>query len=270
MMLEFSDLLRVGGFNPSQVKLLRHHNERGRTPFETWLNDRPAFEQWQSCQKQSQRSAFAAPVWASFVSTPSGGTMFVGLYSAELIGAIAPYIEDVLRGGETEGSDYDDYQLDKLEYLSELGGRLFIEWPAGRNWKRRGDGIGYSVHAITAKNAEPPYPGHSKFLEPLSAISTLYLSWQSILNEAKGVYVITCPRDREHYVGKADGQRGFFGRWLAHAANQGDAVGFKKRPNSDYTVGILEVAGSFATSDDINKMEQFWMKKLQSRSIGIN
>jgi hypothetical protein len=274
-MLAFADLLKITGFDPAGVRLLRHHRDKGITPHFAWLTNRASFELWQSHQKQSLRSEFSDPHWASFVSTPDGGTMFVGLYAARLVGPSDPNTPDYLDtskdpGVEVDRALYDYYELTLLDHLSDLCGRLFIEWPKGRNWKRRANGADFVVKEIRRTDAEPPYPGHSAFLQPLSSIPALPPTWQAILKQAKGVYVITCPRDKSHYVGKADGEDGFYGRWLTHAALGGDAIGFRRREASDYTVSILEVAGSFATALEIGSMEQRWIQKLQSRPMGIN
>jgi hypothetical protein len=271
----FSDLLKIAEFDPARVRFLRHHRDSGRTPYVAWLTDRPAFELWQSDQKQNLRAEFSDPHWVSFVSTPDGGTMFVGLYAARRVGPSDPNTPDFLYPSKDYGVEFDHapcdkYELILLDHLSDLAGRLYIEWPKGRNWKRRGNGSGFIVKEIRQADAEPPYPGHSAFLEPLSSMPALPPTWQAILKEAKGIYVITCPRDKSHYVGKADGENGFYGRWLNHAILGGDAKGFRRREASDYSVGILEVAGSFATARDIGNMEQRWMQKLQSRAIGIN
>ena len=73
----FADLLSAKGIDPATVRLLRHYNETGRTPYATWHSDRVAFEAWQSLQtnSQSQRANFASPIWASFVATPTGGAL---------------------------------------------------------------------------------------------------------------------------------------------------------------------------------------------------
>ena len=44
----------------------------------------------------------------------------------------------------------------------------------------------------------------------------------------------------------------------------------KKLKNPIYKVGILEIAGSLETSDDILKKESDWKDKLGSRSFGLN
>jgi hypothetical protein len=85
-----------------------------------------------------------------------------------------------------------------------------------------------------------------------------------------GIYLLTCPRTKEHYVGSATGSEGFHGRWLQHLSVGGDAVGFKSRKASDYQVSILEIAGSGASERDILQAEQLWISKLQSSAMGIN
>lgn len=272
MPLSFADLLLAKGIDPKSVRLLRHLNETGRTPHTAWHTDRPAFEAWQALQTngQSQRANFASPIWASFVATPAGGTLFVGLYRNLSREAAPSEIPDHLRGGMVDGTDYDRYLLAPLATLEDLAGRLHIHWPVGRNWRRLATGTGYDVIEIRPPGQSPPYPGHAAFLQPLSAVPALPAEWQAILRTARGIYSLTCPRDRAHYVGKADGADGFLGRWLNHAAAGGDAIGFRGRSPSDYLVGILEVAGSFATARDLDEMESRWKQKLQSRSIGIN
>jgi hypothetical protein len=95
--------------------------------------------------------------------------------------------------------------------------------------------------------------------------------WVLTLAAARGVYLLTCPRTREQYVGSATGESGFFGRWLTYAGDghRGN-VGLKSRDPSDYQVSILEVSGSSATVEEIIGAEQLWKAKLQSREMGLN
>jgi hypothetical protein len=96
-------------------------------------------------------------------------------------------------------------------------------------------------------------------------------SWKSVLGASRGVYLLACPRTREHYVGSAYGVLGFLGRWREYVTNgHGGNVELKIRDLSDYTVSILEVAGSAATDTDIIGMELQWKAKLFSRDIGLN
>jgi hypothetical protein len=109
-----------------------------------------------------------------------------------------------------------------------------------------------------------------QFVKLLSEIASLPSSWKERLREAKGIYLLTCPRTKEQYVGKAGGNEGILDRWQTHALLGGDAVRLKSREPSDYQVSILEVAGSGASEEDISKSEQLWIRKLQSVLMGLN
>jgi hypothetical protein len=86
-----------------------------------------------------------------------------------------------------------------------------------------------------------------------------------------GVYIITCPKTLEQYVGAAYGSGGFLGRWRAYAqSGHGGNVVLKARAPSDYRVSILEVAGSLASMDEILALELRWKLKLGSREMGLN
>ena len=103
---------------------------------------------------------------------------------------------------------------------------------------------------------------------PLSEIERLPQTWKEVLRNIKGIYLLTCPRTKEQYVGKADGQEGFLGRWEEYARNgHGGNVMLKNRERSDYQVSILEQAG---TVFDFDEAEALWKRKLQTRQMGLN
>jgi len=109
------------------------------------------------------------------------------------------------------------------------------------------------------------------FFAQLSELEALPVSWGVALRASRGIYLLTCPRTTEQYVGAALGADGFLGRWLAYArSGHGGNVGLKIRDPSDYRVSILEVAGSSASTEDILAMEALWKAKLQSREMGLN
>lgn len=87
----------------------------------------------------------------------------------------------------------------------------------------------------------------------------------------RGVYILTCPKTKEQYIGSADGASGFWGRWMQYfKTGHGGNVALKSRDPSDYRIAILEVAGSAADHDQILAMEGRWQRKLQSREMGLN
>jgi hypothetical protein len=85
------------------------------------------------------------------------------------------------------------------------------------------------------------------------------------------VYLLTCPKTKEQYVGSATGANGFWDRWQQYAeTGHGGNAGLNSRDPSDYQVSILEVAGSSSIFEDIIAMEQRWKARLRSREMGLN
>jgi len=276
MPLKFNTLLRESGLAPRDVRLVRHKDQRsspGRSPYELWRDDRDAFDAYQARQTVADRSKFNAPIWASFVADAFDDTMFVGLYRKE---DRKPLEEDsptphVVGGIDSAGS-CDIYALSPDENLKDLAERLIIDWgPGKRAWVQRADFQDKEVLEIRAARHEPPFPGFIEFIEPLSRIGKLPRGWIEALRSVRGVYILTCPRTREQYVGSAFGGDGFWGRWMTYYQTQhGGNVGLKSRDPSDYQVAILEVAGSAVTQGEVLAMEGRWQRKLQSREMGLN
>jgi hypothetical protein len=109
------------------------------------------------------------------------------------------------------------------------------------------------------------------FIKSLSELNTLPLSWAAALRASRGIYLLVCPKTTEQYVGKADGEGGFWNRWQDYVQTEhGDNIALKSRDRSDYQVSILEVAGTSSTPHDILRMEGLWKLKLRSREMGLN
>ena len=276
MPIMFNSLLSSIGIPLTDVILLRHKDgraARGRTPYELWRDNRTGFELYQSCQLVGNRSKFTrAPYWASFVVTPDGFTMFVGLYAAKYKGLLAedtkqPHTDDIDRAGTC-----DMYDLEVDKRLVDLQGKLFIEWGAAtRVWVQRADTQNKPISEPRREFQEPEFPGFLNFREPLSKVEKLPKIWVEILKNTVGVYLLTCPKTKEQYVGSACGEEGFWQRWMQYAVTgHGGNISLKSRERSDYQVSILEVAGSGSNTDEILKMESRWKEKLQSREMGLN
>lgn len=277
MTLRFNMLLTAQGIPLADVRLLRHQTvgPRGRTPYSLWRDDRSAFELYQSMQAAEPRrqAVFAAPYWASFVTLPDGETLFVGLHQARRLGPAEPGAINPLTGQRADAAgQYDRYACTLVPHLSAYIGRLFIRWGDGtRTWVQRADAQDKEIVALAREFREPDFPGFSQLIQPLSGIETMPATWKAVLRASRGVYLLACPRTREHYVGSAYGSDGFLGRWESYAANShGGNVGLRTRDASDYVVSILEVAGSAATAEEIITLEARWKQKLLSRDIGLN
>ncbi len=143
MPIMFNTLLREAGLPPTDVRLIRHKDSRavrGRTPYELWRDNRPQFEAYQSTQDFPNRKKFGAPFWAVFIVNLSDETMFAGLYAARYRGLLerdrpTPHTDGIDKAGSC-----DVFELTLQDTLSDLIGRLFIDWgPGARAWVQHAD-----------------------------------------------------------------------------------------------------------------------------------
>lgn len=271
MLLSFRSFLEAAGFDAGRVILLRHCPHGFVDPFGAWRANRAAFDSYQGIQKISARGRFNRPQWASFAPTRDGRTFFIGLYDAHLQGPVEQGELDALTGEQLDPAVAERYACTLRPELSEFIGRLVVEWGTGtRAWVQKGTTDKPVVELLRAVE-EPSFPGYLAIIESLSGISSLPNRWVDFLRQGRGVYLLTCPRTKEQYVGKADGEDGFWGRWMSYATTgDGGNVRLRSRERTDYQVSILEVAGSAASPDDILRMEMRWKAKLQTREMGLN
>lgn len=271
MTLSFRSMLESAGFDPKAVNLLRHCPSGFPDPFGAWRADREAFEAYQCIQKVSARQYFSRPYWASFAPTRDGRTIFIGLFEAKRDGTVMIGDRDRLTGEVFDPALVDRYTCSLRPELSEFIGRLIVDWGTGtRAWGQKAT-TDKPVVELLRQVEEPRFPGYLELIEPLSSIPTLPNRWVDFLRQGRGVYLLTCPRTKEQYVGKADGIDGFWARWMAYVVTgDGGNVKLRSRERSDYQVSILEVAGSAASPDDILRMEIRWKAKLQTREMGLN
>jgi hypothetical protein len=275
MPLMFNTLLREADVPLAHVRLLRHKDLRatkGRTPYGLWLANRPQFEWYQSTQTFKSRQKLKVPYWASFVGTPNDETLFVGLYRVKYRGVLETDTPQAHVDALQKAGSCDVYDLTLQQGFSEFDGKLFIEWGKGkRSWIQRADKRNKSITELRLRFKEPDFPGFLHFRKPLSGLDKLPRTWVTALESSRGVYLLTCPKTKEQYVGAAYGAQGFWHRWQEYVqTGHGGNVVLKSREPSDYQVSILEVAGTAATTDDILRMETQWKYKLQSREMGLN
>jgi hypothetical protein len=275
MPIMFNTLLLQVGLDPKDVRLLRHQDTRSltsRSPYVLWRDERSSFEEYQSRQKTDAVAQFNSRYWASFVVTPNSETLFVGIYQVKGKRLLDHDIPQVRADGVNKAGEYYIYDLVLQDALNDLVGKLTIDWGSGtRQWRQRADNQDKTVVELRPDFKEPAFPGFLNFIEPLSRLDRLPPSWAVALQNAKGVYLLTCPKTKEQYVGSATGKDGFWQRWQEYiATGHGGNMGLKTRDPSDYQVSILEVAGTAATVKDMLEMEILWKRKLQSREMGLN
>lgn len=268
MPILFKTLLADASIDPFDVKVLRHTLKK-LDLFAVWRNDPADFEAYQAVQKRTARGHFNRPLWASFIALPEDRAIFVGMYRARRIGGCPLDYDERVTPNPAHPSLLDLYDCQRTPDLAEYAGRLEISF-LGRNWRQNGEG-GHAVAQLSDHIRDPRFPGLLEFIRPLSEVIRLPESWRPHLEQGRGIYLLTCPRTQEQYVGKADGADGFLGRWRSYVANgHGCNIKLKSRDPSDYRVSILEVAGSSDGPLEIGRMEERWKLKLQSREMGLN
>ena len=276
MPIMFNSLLTKAGLSLADVRLLRHQDTRARrgySPYELWRDDRPAFDRYQSTQSIENRPKFAnSRYWACFLGTPEGLTLFAGLYSIAYRGLLDRDSPSPTSGDIEKAGSCDLYDVSNSDLLVEYSGKLVIEWGAGKlAWVQRADNRDKPVIELRREFKEPDFPGFLDLVTQLSTIKKLPKGWEIALKANRGIYLLTCPKTKEQYVGSAAGEEGFLQRWIEYAeTGHGGDIALRSREPSDYQVSILEVAGSGATTNDILAMESRWKRKLQSREMGLN
>lgn len=276
--LTFNMLIAAAGIAPAEVRLLRHQHvaKDGLTSYALWRDDPSEFERYQSAQRADRRAYFASRYWAGFVVPPDASTLFVGLYEIDGHDPVSSDWVDPLQRitAKQIGRELDIYRYRRIPEFDHLIGRLKVDWGLGaRTWAQRADRDSGNKPVIELAQSfrEPDFPGFTRFIRSLGSLLTVPQPWIAALSSARGIYLLTCPRTREQYVGAAYGEAGFWGRWQAYiTTGHGGNVGLKSRDPSDYQVSVLEVAGSAATIEEIISMEQLWKNKLQSRDMGLN
>lgn len=271
MPVMLNTILSAENFNLSEIRLLRH-KENGYTPYELWRDNRQLFDIYQGTQSIKSESKLRAKYWGSFVVTPKNETLFVGIYKIKgykLLEKDTP--KPHMEGVDLAGSCH-IYDLILDQRLEDLIGKLLIDWGEGeRAWIQHADRQDKHILEIRKEFKEPNFPGFLNFISPLSKINDLPRNWLTTLQSSRGVYLLTCPKTKEQYIGSATGESGFWGRWQDYIkSGDGGNIALKSRDHSDYQISILEVAGTASTYEDIIQMENLWKSKLQSREMGLN
>jgi hypothetical protein len=278
--LVFNLLLEKSELDPKDVYLVRHQDARARrnvqngkkpTPYELWRNAREKFEIYQSLQ--AKKCFDKRKYLASFVVTPQKETLFVGVYQRLGRVQIPDSVQQCpVTGIEVSDANHVYYELVLSEKLKELSEKVTIEWGRGYlRWVQLADNQEKPILEIRAAIDEPVFPGMRNFLSEIDSTPSLPKGWQQVLASHKGIYLLRCKDTGRLYVGKADGERGFFGRFCDYAVNgHGGNLNMKDHKTSGYWATILE-AVSTADPEELDKREKLWKAKLGSREKwGLN
>jgi hypothetical protein len=271
-LITFNSILRSEQIEPSDVKLARHQDTRfpaRPTPYQLWRAGDGRFELYQ--RVQSRAGIFdGARYLASFLATPLDETLFAGLYEIKGVGRAPKGLIDPVSGEDVGGFSY--YDLTLCDNLKDYAGRIVIDWgPGFRAWVQRAASKDKEIVEIRRSISDPPFPGFLDFREQLSRLATVPVAWREALSSVGGIYLLTCPTTGRCYVGSADGEAGFWGRWEDYVSSgHGGNRRMQGLPASDYQVSVLEVAASSVSTSELLKLEGRWKEKLLSRRFGLN
>lgn len=271
-MLTFNTLLESVDISPEETRLARHQSKRGplgKTPADLWRKGDGLFKQYQDIQ--GEPVFYDAKYIANFVPGPFGETLFAGLYRILSKGTVTdPAVTCPIGGHSVIGHHY--YETERVDLLDVYVGKLVIDWGSAYiKWVQRADRQPKTIIEIRKSITEPKYPGHIDFIRTIHTLADVPSTWQSILSNARGVYLLVSKKNGKHYVGSATGNDGFWGRWMDYLRDgHGGNDGLQLTADVDYQVSILEVAASSSLKPDILKLEQLWMRKLMTTTYGLN
>jgi hypothetical protein len=276
--LTFNALLESEGLDPARVRLIRHKHERDyqEQVFTDALNKREKFDNYQSSQGDTRviSSIKSADYIASFVVSPSGETVFAGIWKVN--GCKEIFTADPYKDGKNPPSETEStFDLARTTHLDGLVGKLLVEWGDGaRAWVQRAENQNKPIIELRRSISEPPFPGWLEFRRQLSEIESMPVAWIEVLKGYKGIYLIVDEEDGSQYVGSATGDNGFFGRWRDYHNGHGGNQSLKQRakPAERYYVVILQAIapGNANEGSLITELETYWKIKLGSRVHGLN
>lgn len=272
-MITFNDVLRSEGVDPAKVRLVRHHDagRRGPTIYGAFRSPdgRRLLEEYQRIQ---HRKVFVVgELVASFIVTPRprNETLFIGLYQVAAIAQCDDGARDPIFGDVVSGMNH--YRMIHDNRLGQYQERLSIDWgPGTRAWIQRADRQAKAIRALSDRE-DPPFPGFSQFCVDVEQVPGLYASWQQLLREVKGIYVLVDKETGKQYVGSAKGEESLLARFMAYAqTGHGGNVELRRHTGARYQIGILQVVDLAFPDHRIEQIEAWWKHKLLSREFGLN
>ncbi|MEK7411685.1 MAG: GIY-YIG nuclease family protein [Planctomycetota bacterium] len=177
------------------------------------------------------------------------------------------------------------YNLEKDDALSDLEGRLVIDWGgATRAWHQwLAPDKDKLVIEIKARGRQMPFPGYDDVvlsfddLQSIVANQAANLDWFHALSKVSGVYLIHDTQAGIHYVGSAYGVDGIWGRWSNYVQTQhGNNVQLRSLCEQNpgrHRMFRFSILNTLPLSEDAEKVidcETTWKHKLGSRAFGLN
>lgn len=255
--------------DPSDCKLHLACWNGHEHPIDEYLEGR--FEEWQSWQR---RQNFGRALVVSLVDKGNSRWLFAGVYRT--LGVRFAEAEDLYR-----------YRTERCAAFDEVDGRVIVEFKRpGRNSYLVGEKWADALTVVEIKEkreAIAEFPGYAAATltmpELRVVVSQGIESWRAALSAVAGVYVIADRGTGLLYVGSATGTAGIWGRWCSYAST---GHGGNKELRAllrdqgvehaeQFQFGVLEIADTHASADDVLRRETHWKNLLLSRApFGLN
>ncbi len=229
------------------------------------------FDEWQSWQTKKN---FERDLVISLIALPQANNwLFAGAHNSAGCG----WVE--------EHSLY-RYRLQRRAGPNELDGRLIVSFQRpGRQSYLLGEKWSHAlqvaeIRADKLRVAE--FPGYSWAMLTKQHLDIVVKqeveSWRSALGSVAGVYVIADRRTGKLYVGSATAGEGIWSRWCAYSATghggNRELKDLLRKEGSSYAenfqFGILEIADTHASKEDVLRRESRWKELLLTRDHGYN
>lgn len=249
---------------PDQCKVHLASWNGTEDPLDVYLEGR--FDEWQSWQRQRN---FGRPFVVSLIALDRDNNwLFAGVHNSE--------------GCEWhQDRDMHHYRLSRRAGPNEMDGRLIARFERpGRQSYLNGENCSQAIEVAEIRPAKirvAEFPGYRSAMLTKQHLDIVVAqaieSWRSALANVAGVYVIADRHTGKLYVGSATSEEGIWSRWCAYSAtghgNNCELIDLLRNEGLAYAenfqFGVLEIADTYASTDDVLQRESHWKNLLLTR-----
>jgi len=277
-LLFLTDIIKRAGFDPSEIKLIRH--ALSDKTFKKYYEKNMVKEYTQHQRKEFSKGY---KFWMVFISDGGSLARFEGLYKVleEKSDTIDNMPEGVPDVEEFKGKA-SFFDIEKVEVFADYEGKLIIDWgKSARSWAQKGT-TEKPIVAIQA-NQQKTFSGFENLilsymdLKEIVEDSITYGNWHTALSSVYAVYLITDTESGRHYVGSAYNKGGLLGRWsvyveTGHGHNKKMVELLREYPDRylKFEFSVLQILPKNLSDDEVIHVENLWKEKLHTRDFGLN
>lgn len=172
------------------------------------------------------------------------------------------------------------YEHETLKELEKYFGRLIIQFHKNNafvtlNGNRIDD---FLVKELLPNSLDNDFfPGYDKVNLSWNELKRVIEkdTWKAVLQNQKGVYLLTDISNGKKYVGSAYGENMILGRWISYVkTGHGGNIGLKQLTfehiQQNFKFTILDIYKSTTDDQIIIERESWWKEVMQSRKFGYN